>query len=379
MPVEEFIEFVSNYNLNKSGDKRVSVLKENVNTKDSISIAKVKEIIDIKNKYKRNYTAFMKKNKRYRRVLEISGLCFFEYSIDTGRYILGDEFEDVLMYNAERLYKTIDKMRDDEISGKLYGDMFYLIHKEDRDLGRKALGELNKNLICNTQLRFLCGDGKYHPIRIRIHMLKHERCTIACISRKDDIVRRIETIQERGISKTAVRMRNYITAFDEIKEHMLNGPQTGDMLILVNAENKKYSKNSLESKIEDEDLIYFIEKIPRVFEENAISTRVGGTEFLIFVKNIEEITDVEAKINELKTLIYNCPSMKEKKSDFSLNIAKVYIDKKIYNDFLNSKSINENDMYKRRNVDVMIKDIYEMAYEKLYLSESENKKGENGE
>lgn len=329
------------------------------------------ELIISNEKYKRLYNSIGKINKHYKHVINISGLCFFEYNLDAGYFILGKEVEDVLMYTPKTFYDAVEELRDDDFSGKIYGDIYYLIHKDDREVAKKSVVGLDERLSTQMEVRLFCGDRQYHWVKIDLYLSKKERWAIGCIQNTDEVMNKLINLQEQNKKEPMTGTLNKITAFTEIKDYFKNGPHTLDALSIFDIDNFKILNDSLGYAAGDKIIKYLADGILSVYGKDDIIARFGNDEFFVYTKDIKSKDIALQKAKKLQEICKKCPYTKT--SGFTVSAGITYACPKLYNKFIKKHRENKNDDYNQRYVDEMFDVIFKEANKALYRVKDENK------
>lgn len=130
-------------------------------------------------------------------ILKFSGIMSFKYNLKE-RYCPEFENLEVMHYTPESYWNTLCKLKaKNNTEGKYVGNLYYIVHKDDKDKIVEATDKLFKTGEIQTELRFLCGDEKYHWFSVKMYVSEEDKNIInGCMYSIDEKANKLSELEK---------------------------------------------------------------------------------------------------------------------------------------------------------------------------------------
>ncbi|NFO04567.1 diguanylate cyclase [Clostridium botulinum] len=228
----------------------------------------------------------------YRVIMEQTDDIIFEWDINKDRITYSDN------WNHKFNYRPVIKGKDLETLN--------IIYEEDKEKFNEIIEEIrntNEYRECEVRLRKNY-SGEYIWCKFRINVILDDKnCPIKAIGVITDIdheKRENEKLLFKAQRDSLTEIYNKITSQDMIEE-CINNSIEGDkhVLFIIDVDDFKSINDTLGHLIGDSVLKDISIKITEIFNENSIIGRIGGDEFIVFLKNIESENCIYKKAEQL--------------------------------------------------------------------------------
>lgn len=233
----------------------------------------------------------------YRIVMDQENNIVFEWNLNTDTVNISDNWEKKFGYKP---------VRSNLIEGILKNEIIY---KDDiqkyLDLFTNAIK--GDNPYHEKELRFRKGEDKYIWCKVRLSSIidKYSQCTrvIGVVVDIDKEKRKNEELKNRAQRDLLTGLYNKITAEDLVREYIENeGKNLKSALFIIDIDDFKGINDNLGHLFGDAVLNDISSKFINIFREDDIIGRIGGDEFLIFLKNLPSEKVLKKKADELINL-----------------------------------------------------------------------------
>lgn len=251
-------------------------------------------IVDV-TEFKQMQHALELEKKHYKIIAEQSNNILFDYDISTCKMVYSIEFT-----NLTGKDYTIPNFVHNTINNNL-------IYKEDLPKFLNLIKSLSsgKDFI-TADLRINDINNSYRWFKVQATILFEDKKPIKAIGNIVDIdkeKRENETLKLKAqldpLTKVYNKMvtksliENYLTTVAKEKYHAL---------MIIDIDNFKSVNDNLGHMFGDSVLSEVSSNIKKVFKESDIVGRIGGDEFIIFIKNISSYEVISQKANDLCTI-----------------------------------------------------------------------------
>jgi len=231
--------------------------------------------------------------ERYRIIISQTEDIIFEWNINEDTINFSENWKNKFNYES-----TID-----DISKKIYDTE--IIYKDDIKKFGKALNSVvNGERYQEVEIRFRKSNGEYIWCKVRV---------TAIFDQNGDIFKAVGAIIDIDKQKTEsekllfkaqrddlTSLYNKGTVQSKIEEYMQNeGLNTKGALFMIDVDNFKAINDNLGHLVGDTVLSSISSMISEVFNENSIVGRIGGDEFIVFLKNIDSEEFMYKKADDL--------------------------------------------------------------------------------
>lgn len=240
--------------------------------------------------------------ERYRIIMEQVADPIFDYNFETHEFYCSPPFKENFGSEVsidgllDKLYHSDTIYKDDK--SRVMNDMYYFI---------------NGLQPCNPEYRFKDINNNYRWYRIRCRLISAENGTplrvIAFITDIDEQKRETLKLKERAERDLLSGLYNHVTTTDVINKIIEEDnknikKENQHALFLIDIDNFKNVNDKLGHLLGDELIEIISSKLKKQFREDDIVGRIGGDEFVVFLKNISE-NDVRRKAQVLQKIFHS--------------------------------------------------------------------------
>ncbi|NFA44290.1 diguanylate cyclase [Clostridium botulinum] len=228
----------------------------------------------------------------YRVIMEQIDDIIFEWDINNDLITCSDNWNHKFNYKLKFQGKDLSTLN--------------IIYEEDREKFNEIIQEIrstNEYRECEVRLRKNY-SGEYIWCKFRINVILDDKnCPIKVIGVITDIdheKRENEKLLFKAERDSLTEIYNKITSQDMIEE-CINNSVEGDkhVLFIIDVDDFKSINDTLGHLTGDSVLKDISIKITEIFNENSIIGRIGGDEFIVFLKNIGSENCIHKKAEQL--------------------------------------------------------------------------------
>lgn len=231
--------------------------------------------------------------ERYRIIISQTEDIIFEWNINEDAIYYSENWKSKFGYEpitadiSQSIYKT-DNIHKDDVKklGKLLNEIIY------------------GNEYKETEIRLKKSDGKYIWCKIRVTAMFDQNGNIlkaiGAIIDIDKEKAETENLIYRAQRDSLTGLYNKVTAQSLIEEYMENkGENNRGALFVIDLDNFKAVNDNLGHLAGDSVLTSISSVFSETFYENSIVGRIGGDEFIVFLKDIDSEEFIYKKAEEL--------------------------------------------------------------------------------
>ncbi len=230
--------------------------------------------------------------KYYRMIIEESGENIFVINLKNGEYY----FSKNLLNNFGDEFLTYKGKED-----LLMSDLIY--PKDKEKFIKRIRDKIKKTNYFEDEVRIKNKYGKYIWCLAKIYVEKDEKgIPIKTISTVRDIDRKTKEradLRERAQKDLLTGLYNKITVQNKIERFIRENRDSKSALFVIDIDNFKGINDNLGHLFGDSVLIEISSVIKGIFGSRNIIGRVGGDEFVVFLKNANLESEVYEKANTL--------------------------------------------------------------------------------
>lgn len=247
------------------------------------------------------------KNQLYD-ILDFAGILHFEYIIAEKRYGRFSNLEKVMKYTVESYKEKLAELIDlDDEYGEILGNMYYFVHDDDKKKVWRSAENLRHSGEIKTEIRFLCGDGKYHWFKIDMNVIKNGTVIIGYMCNVDSKIKEIQALEKLSVTDPMTGLLNKVASFNKINTYLLESPKESSAMIVLDIDDFKKINDGFGHRVGDEVIIYISDTMRSFFKTGEIISRFGGDEFVVFVKDIVDKEELRKKVSEFLSECKECP------------------------------------------------------------------------
>lgn len=245
---------------------------------------------------------FIESETRYKFAMEASNEITFEFDYVNDRIIYDEKkFEDFFLYVPN--LKTVKDGKDAVVNFLHPDDLkaFYSVFDKSRIINDILFGQKSKSFECRIM-------GKYYdyiwvqmtiiPIVDKMNNLDK---IIGHVKNIDDQKRRELLVQEMSQKDQLTGIYNKSFAESLIQQFIENGDSYGSIMLIFDLDNFKYINDNYGHLFGDAILSSFAQNLIDVFDDKDIIGRIGGDEFVAFIKNPECLEVAIEKVEKIKS------------------------------------------------------------------------------
>jgi diguanylate cyclase (GGDEF)-like protein/PAS domain S-box-containing protein len=232
--------------------------------------------------------------ERYRLVLESTNDAVWDIDIKTGRLFLSEKWYELLGYQVEECKETVKFWRK-------------LIHPEDVNKITQAfkMHLENKNPFYRSEFRIKDANGDYKWIRARGKaQFDSEGKLYRVIGSHMDITELKDyesELQYVAYHDALTGLNNRLLLYDTIglrlSEHKT--ATLMDAMLFIDTDNFKFVNDTLGHSFGDKFLLKVAMRLLAFLEDNCELFRLGGDEFIFYIKNVSNKSSIEAYANKI--------------------------------------------------------------------------------
>ena len=242
--------------------------------------------------------------EKYRILSELSGEVVFSYDIRTDVLELSEKFHEIFGREV-RICEAREALR----TGKV-------VHRKDKERLFARLHEITpENPTCRLELRLRTAQGVYEWFEVVLHALQDAEAADACIGYIGKLTnihaRKMETNHWREEARTdpLTGLYNRKALEEMVKEELADKREGLSALCFIDVDDFKLINDQRGHLFGDEVLRCVSARIREAFASNAIAGRVGGDEFVVYLRDIADEADLRAKA-ALLSEIFKAPHLR---------------------------------------------------------------------
>lgn len=242
--------------------------------------------------YKNIFEELEIEKEQYAIISEISDEIIFEYDINSDFIKISDKYRETFDIDlpTSPFIKTIFK-KD-------------FIHKEDFNCFIKNLAEIrNGKNIFRNEVRIKNNSGGYNWALYQGVAIKNNQGNIykvvGKISNIDKFKKEIEELKEKSNRDPLTKVYNKVAVENIVNDCFKGKVKLKHALFIIDIDNFKAVNDTFGHVFGDAVLKEITANINKVFNEGETIARIGGDEFVVFLQNIKEISQIDEKANIL--------------------------------------------------------------------------------
>lgn len=238
--------------------------------------------------YKRILEAFIMEKEQYKIISEISDEIIFEYDMKTDYIQISDKYRETFALNliTKPFIKSILKNK--------------IIHREDLKVFFETIRNIeNDDGIFANEIRVKNNFNEYNWAFYQGVTIKNSSGQIdkivGKISNIDKFKKEIEELKEKSSRDPLTKLYNKIKIEDIVNSYLNRKDKFSCALFIIDIDNFKSINDTFGHIFGDVVLKEITSNITQIFNENEIIARIGGDEFVVFLKDIPDVDYVEKK------------------------------------------------------------------------------------
>ena len=231
-------------------------------------------------------------DESYRIIMEHTNDIIFEYDTLEKTYLHTANFKKTFGYEPSR-------------SGFLGSLEYDYIHPDDvHSFIKKLEGMTRENALTESEIRIINADGIYLWTRVYTLGIFEKNGKLAKVIGKivniDDKKREIERLQKKAVMDSSSGVYNKQTTEQMISAFLENEGMTGrHALIIVDIDDFKSVNDEHGHRLGDAVISTLGSELNRIFRSTDIKGRIGGDEFMVLMKDIDDLELISQKVREV--------------------------------------------------------------------------------
>ncbi len=232
--------------------------------------------------------------EKYRILSELSGDIVFNYDTKSDVLEFSEKYYD-LFHRDIRIPNARDTIEHSQV-----------IHSEDRSRFLRRLTELTPRFpSCRIELRMMVPDQGFEWFEVNVHALWNTETNVECIGYLGKLV----NIHERKIEANLLRKQANMDSLTEldnrkrIRERLVSlfdgNKKEAGAFFFIDIDNFKAINDNLGHMFGDEILRYIASEIKRKVRSTDIVGRIGGDEFVAFLRNSSSEKAIAEKAQDI--------------------------------------------------------------------------------
>ena len=232
--------------------------------------------------------------ERYQLITQLSNEVFFQIDLDTGRISFNDSFD--AMFGMPPPVCSVDEMER----------CTHLVHEQDRSKFISMINRLRAgDTVAKEEVRMINSSGIMRWKRFEIFsVFDHGGKTAQIVGKIADIHRQKQSMQRLIRQADSEPLTGLLNrgAFERNVKGFLTGEGLGGRhaLLIMDFDNFKEVNDTLGHTVGDDLLVSFAVGMKRLFRSGDYLSRIGGDEYMVFLKNIYEDADALEKAESLR-------------------------------------------------------------------------------
>lgn len=318
----------------------------------------------------RMLTDVSKEKLHFQTLAAVDGKLIFEYELKKDRFYISYDIAD-----GNEKKRCIDNISQ---AGKQQRHVLYA----DWEAFDKFIEECHSGLpVIEVQLRLRTPNGDYLWYQTKgrtFYDKNHVPISVLGIMENIDDRKRMELrIADENMRDSLTKLYERDHARDLMSKFLASQEGTEYAgLLLIDVDDFSKLTEKMGTTFADEVLKSMATDLDEIFYTSDILGRVGGDEFIILMKNIKKIPDIEKKMQEIQTVVYKTYSEAEMKftSTVTIGAAVFPIDGKEYEElYRNAEKALVYEKEHGKNRYGLYDASREAEYDKLHIEEKHNK------
>ncbi len=245
--------------------------------------------------YKNVQSRMAMEREQYKQILNMNSNIFFEYDVTEDAISFNNSDSDIKLA-GQKITNFSSRL---EYTKKIYNDDKEKIIALKEASGAKEL-----------DFRYVSMDGHIIWCRICAIVVREDEgkalTIVGCINNIDKQKKEEEKLIERAKQDGLTRLYNGIYAKKAVNAHLLAEGRMGkSTMLIIDLDDFSRINDRLGSLFGDAVLINIADNIKKIVDRSDITSRVGGDEFLVYLKNTFDYDKLVRKIEEIREIVKN--------------------------------------------------------------------------
>ncbi|MCR5279504.1 MAG: EAL domain-containing protein [Lachnospiraceae bacterium] len=234
---------------------------------------------------------------------------FLEQDNEILRTINSISFDATFIYYVEEDRALFRRYTDGNISEPRVIDdftayLYEMVHPDDYALLQKEINHAARhNEHVRFEIRFREIDGRryhWHSVRMRLMTSNGKLIYVGSDNYVDSRKNKESQLTFKARQDTFTGLLNKVATVESIDTYIRQHPDTDFALILFDVDNFKHFNDSMGHLFGDEVIKEVATLLSRSFSHDSFVGRIGGDEFLVFVKDAYDMSSVITRVQDVR-------------------------------------------------------------------------------
>lgn len=235
--------------------------------------------------YKKILNDLQLEKEQYDIIYKMSDEIIFEYYVKEDRINISDRYKENfnIYFQEENFLKNIIKN--------------HTIYKKDIKNFIKNIKDINNTGFIENEIRIKNNDRNYNWTLYQGFSVNDSEGNIykviGKISNIDKFKKEIEELKEKSSRDPLTKLYNKVTIENIVNKTILDFPNETHAIFIIDVDNFKSINDTFGHIFGDAVLKNIANNVCQICTKNDILARIGGDEFVLFLKNVEDISYIE--------------------------------------------------------------------------------------
>lgn len=183
------------------------------------------------------------------------------------------------------------------------------VHSDDSAALEKEIASVKRKVSkVSLELRLKEGTGRryrWHSVNLRLISRPEGDCYVGCTRLIDTRKNKENELTIKARQDPLTGLLNKTVTRENVSTYLENNPESTGAMIILDIDNFKYFNDCCGHLFGDEVIIEVANHLRRIFGAIAFTGRVGGDEFLVYIRNIPELTELFNLMIQLRESLEN--------------------------------------------------------------------------
>ncbi len=229
---------------------------------------------------------------RYKHLLEMSGNILYEYDIEDEQFGVSLEF-----------FKKFEYSLPEDEGHSYYPILTNVIHPEDMDLFSSMQMRIKVGgKVAAALLRIKKYNDEWNWCQLRQTSWRDNQGRLKAIGTIDNVdkeTRKLQKLQDDVQRDSFTSLYNKVATEQLINREIALNPDNRGAFCIIDIDNFKHVNNSFGHAMGDIVIKKLANGLSQIFRSNDIVGRIGGDEFIVYIKNMRNLRPLLQKIDSV--------------------------------------------------------------------------------
>lgn len=228
---------------------------------------------------------------------------------DLLKLISSISFDFTFLYDVQndwgQLVKYVEGQGENTTNIDRFSDfLIERVHPDDQNVLEKELNKakrFDENIRFEVRLKESAGRRfRWHSVRMRLNNTDGRVVYVGSTNYIDSRKNKESALATKARQDPLTGLLNKAVTRETVTTYMKQNPNSEGAMIVLDIDNFKNYNDCLGHLFGDEVIKEVANRLRRVFAADSVVGRIGGDEFLVFVKNTSDITEIVNKMGKLR-------------------------------------------------------------------------------